>query len=209
MSENPIALPRARSDGFSPIRRAFFLARLAEGAVVTAAARHVGVSPPTAYGWRNRDEYFAAGWEAALELARQPLADALYERAVLGVTAHMRRDADTGEIVKEGHDNRLAMQVLTRLDARRRAAGWAFKTGEAYHHWQHLIPVWATFLDAVAIDDRELARTCLSSSDTEERFEAVHSTRPALVETHSLAEAEARIAAFTASEERDDPPLNL
>ncbi|WP_265571112.1 hypothetical protein [Sphingomicrobium nitratireducens] len=116
-----------RRDGFTPRKRARFLDRLACGAVVSAAARYAGISPGAAYRLRARCYLFSAAWDAAIELARAPLADALYERAVLGVTSTYFRDENTGEIHRHAHDNRLAFAVLTRLDAHARAARHALR----------------------------------------------------------------------------------
>ncbi|WP_265562049.1 hypothetical protein [Sphingomicrobium arenosum] len=152
MTDTLPAPSRRAQRGFTPIRRAFFLDRLAEGAVVSAAARAAGVSPTAAYNHRNRDPLFAAGWEAALELARAPLADALYERAVLGVTATYFRDPDNGEVHRHHHDNRLAATVLARLDARARAAD--DRPQDEAHHWRNILPFWADYTEYIAIDDR-------------------------------------------------------
>lgn len=81
------------------------------GAVVEA------VRQQSAYALRARDPVFAAGWDAACEIARTQLADALFEKAIDGVTETIIKD---GEVVAERHrfDSRLSIAVLNRLDKR-------------------------------------------------------------------------------------------
>ena len=79
--------------------------------------RIYGLTRQSAYSLRTRDPVFAASWDAAWDLARAPLADALYERALDGTTETITRD---GEVVatRHRHDSRLSIAVLTRLDKR-------------------------------------------------------------------------------------------
>ncbi|MBA3667407.1 MAG: hypothetical protein H0W65_06765 [Sphingomonas sp.] len=106
-----------RHDGWTPAARAAFLDTLARSGVVTDACKEVAISAQAAYNLRNRDRLFAAGWDAALGLARARLADDLYARAVHGSIEQIWKD---GAIVAERHrhDNRLSIAVLNRLDAR-------------------------------------------------------------------------------------------
>ena len=106
-----------RHDGWTPAARAAFLEMLAKSGVVTDACREVQRSSQAAYALRNRDPLFAAGWDAALTMARARLADELFHRAVHGTVDQVWKD---GEVVAERHhhDNRLSMAVLNRLDAR-------------------------------------------------------------------------------------------
>jgi hypothetical protein len=106
-----------RHDGWTPAARASFLDMLAKSGVVTDACREVQRSSQAAYALRNRDPLFAAGWEAALSMARARLADDLFHRAVNGTVDQVWKD---GEVVAERHrhDNRLSIAVLNRLDAR-------------------------------------------------------------------------------------------
>ncbi|MEO7409958.1 MAG: hypothetical protein ABIU10_01375 [Sphingomicrobium sp.] len=115
--DDPSGIAIIRHDGWTPFLRRLFLDTLAESGRVTRAAEYCRMSPQSAYSLRHRDPVFAASWDAACELARAPLADALYERAVDGVTDVVRRD---GEIVAERHrhDSRLSIAVLHRLDKR-------------------------------------------------------------------------------------------
>lgn len=106
-----------RHDGWTPAARASFLDMLAKSGVVTDACRAVQRSSQAAYALRNRDPLFAAGWDAALSMARARLADDLFHRAVNGTVDQIWKD---GEVVAERHrhDNRLSIAVLNRLDAR-------------------------------------------------------------------------------------------
>lgn len=107
----------ARRDGWTPFARRLFLEVLAETGRVSRACEYAQLTKQSAYALRARDPMFAAGWDAACELARTPLADALYERALDGTTDTITKD---GEVVAERHrfDNRLSIAVLHRLDKR-------------------------------------------------------------------------------------------
>ncbi len=106
-----------RHDGWTPAARASFLDMLAKSGVVTDACREVQRSSQAAYALRNRDRLFAAGWDAALSMARTRLADELFHRAVNGNVDQIWKD---GAVVAERHrhDNRLSIAVLNRLDSR-------------------------------------------------------------------------------------------
>lgn len=106
-----------RRDGWTPFSRRLFLQVLAETGRVGTACAYTGLTRQSAYALRARDPVFAAGWDAACELARAPLADALYEKAIDGVTETLVRG---GEVVatRHRHDSRLSIAVLSRLDRR-------------------------------------------------------------------------------------------
>ena len=110
----PATTPR---DGWTPFARRLFLEVLAETGRVSRACEYAQLTPQSAYALRARDPLFAASWDAACELARMPLADALYERALDGVTETITKD---GEVVagRHRHDSRLSIAVLHRLDKR-------------------------------------------------------------------------------------------
>lgn len=107
----------ARHDGWTPFARRLFLEVLADTGRVSLACEYTQRSRQSAYALRARDHLFAAGWDAAAELARAPLADSLYERALDGTTETITRN---GEVVAERHrhDSRLSIAVLHRLDKR-------------------------------------------------------------------------------------------
>jgi hypothetical protein len=73
-----------RNDGWTPFARRLFLSVLADTGRVSAACLWSQMSKQSAYALRARDSLFAAGWDAACEIARGQLADALYEKAIDG-----------------------------------------------------------------------------------------------------------------------------
>ena len=109
--------PSVRKDGWSAFARKLFLQVLAETGRVSTACECAAMPRQAAYALRARDPLFAAGWDAACEIARAPLADALYEKALDGVTDTISKD---GEVVATRHrfDSRLSIAVLHRLDKR-------------------------------------------------------------------------------------------
>ncbi|HEX7784302.1 MAG TPA: hypothetical protein VF509_15995, partial [Sphingobium sp.] len=88
-----------------------------EGHSVEAACRIVGMTHQSAYNFRRRatGAAFALGWDAALLLARQKLADTLMVRAIEGQTETITR-ANGDVVERHRYDNRLATAMLTRLD---------------------------------------------------------------------------------------------
>jgi len=131
-----------RKDGWTPFARRLFLEVLAETGRVSRACEYAGLSVSSAYALRHRDPVFAAGWDAAAELARTALADALYERALDGTTETITRK---GEIVAERHrhDNRLSVAVLHRLDKRcdaaRESGARHIRAMEKWDEWLALV----------------------------------------------------------------------
>lgn len=116
------------------------------------------MSPQSAYALRNRDAMFAAGWDAACALARDPLADALREQAVDGLTETISRD---GEIVAERHrhDSRLSIAVLHRLDKR------CDRAEEQGARYLPLIARWDEWLDHVGKGEDSAALAVLERAD--------------------------------------------
>jgi hypothetical protein len=148
--------PVCRRDGWTPFARKLFLSTLAETGRVTRAAHYAGMSKQSAYNLRNRDPVFAAGWDAASHLARQPMADEFAEQSLDGVTETITRN---GEVVAERrrHDSRLSIAVLTRLDKRcdealaRRA------------QYLRLIRHWDEWLELVGRGDDQAAHAVLAT----------------------------------------------
>lgn len=107
----------ARYDGFTPEKQCIFLQALSEGHSVTQACRIVGISKQAAYALRRsaRGAQFALGWQAAVLLTRDTLADELLDRAING-TIETIALADGGTVDRRRVDNRLAMAMLNRLD---------------------------------------------------------------------------------------------
>ncbi len=108
---------RARHDGWTPARQRHFIEVLAACGRVREAAAAVGMSTMAAYKLRNRSEgrNFALAWDAALIKAREVLVDVSIDRAFNGTVTKTIKD---GEVIKEvvGHDNRLLLATITRLD---------------------------------------------------------------------------------------------
>ena len=77
---------RARHDGWTPERQRAFIAALARLGVVSAAARHVGRSPKSAYALRDRPDAgsFAVAWGRAQAAGLDRARDIALERAVEG-----------------------------------------------------------------------------------------------------------------------------
>lgn len=106
-----------RYDGWTPEKQRVFLEALAEGHTVTYACRAVRMSQPSAYALRRaaRGAAFALGWEAALLLSRDRLADELMDRALNGVVEEIA--LGNGQVAeRRRYDNRLSMAMLNRLD---------------------------------------------------------------------------------------------
>jgi hypothetical protein len=91
----PVPL-RYRKDGWTPMRQADFLGRLAETWCVTAAARHVGMTRESAYRLRDKDgaDSFAAAWDAILAEPRgirKSTHELLWHRAFYGTLKPVMR----------------------------------------------------------------------------------------------------------------------
>jgi hypothetical protein len=150
----------SRTDGWTPFARRLFLEVLAETGRVSTACEYTRLTRQSAYALRARDPLFAASWDAACELARQPLADALYEKALDGVTDIITKD---GEVVATRHrfDSRLSIAVLNRLDKR---CDRAEERGS-----RHLAVAarWDECMNLIAADDTEALRAVIDPAPAE------------------------------------------
>jgi len=157
LQEEPETITMTRRDGWTPFARRLFLEVLAETGRVSLACEYAQLTKQSAYALRARDPLFAAGWDAACELARAPLADALYEKAVDGVTDTIRKD---GEVVAERHrfDSRLSIAVLHRLDKR---CDRAVELGSRH---LPLVRHWDEWLRLVGKGEEQAARAFLEST---------------------------------------------
>lgn len=117
VDKGPLPVRSVRADGWTPARQKLFLQLMAEGHTITHACAAVGMSVTSAYVLRRsaRGAAFALGWQAAVLLARDHLADRLLERAVHGTCETITRP-DGAVVTRQRHDNRLAMHMLSRLD---------------------------------------------------------------------------------------------
>ena len=154
----PSLTATCRRDGWTPFARRLFLEVLAETGRVTTACEYTQLTKQSAYALRARDPAFAASWDAACELARAPLADALYERAMDGVTETISKD---GEVVATRHrfDARLSVAVLHRLDKR---CDRAMETGARH---LALVRRWDEWIDLVGKGEDQAAHALLESAN--------------------------------------------
>jgi hypothetical protein len=145
-----------RGDGWTPFARKLFLEVLANTGRVGLALEYAGLSKQSANALRNRDPLFAAGWDAAALMARNPLADDILEKGIDGVTDTIIRG---GEVVAERHryDGRLSMAVLHRLDKR------CDRAEELGSNHLALVRRWDEWLDLIGKGDEAAARAILES----------------------------------------------
>ncbi|MES2443692.1 MAG: hypothetical protein V4574_12745 [Pseudomonadota bacterium] len=138
-----------RHHGWTPDKQRTFLEAVSEGHSIAHACRIVGLTKQSAYAFRNRAQggAFAIGWQAAVMIGRNALADELMDRVLHGTTETVTyRSGET--LTRHRHDNRLAMAMLTRMD---RAADAA--RGEAGHAAARLVAAeFDQFLDMVGRD---------------------------------------------------------
>jgi hypothetical protein len=110
-------VPSTRIDGWTGAKQKRFLEAIADGGTVTDACSIVRMSVPSAYAFRRRarGQAFCLGWKAADLIARERIAADLLTRAIEGQEVRITR-ADGSEVLKHHYDNRLAVQMLNRLD---------------------------------------------------------------------------------------------
>jgi hypothetical protein len=106
---------RTRLDGWTPERQREFIAALGACGVVAEAAARVGMSARSAYKLRARPgaRSFREAWEVAVDSAMERLADAVFARALHGVSRPIFYQGEqVGE--RRHYDERLAMFLLSR-----------------------------------------------------------------------------------------------
>jgi hypothetical protein len=110
-------LSPCRHDGWTVERQRSFFAAIADGRTVREACAIVGMSNASAYAFRRRcgGSAFALGWQAATLLARDAVADLLYERAIEGVE-EVVVSANGRTVYRRRYDHRLGLALLNRLD---------------------------------------------------------------------------------------------
>jgi hypothetical protein len=115
MDQSDIAKATCRHDGWTPERKALFLEDLAARGNVRAACARVGLSREAAYRLRRREPLFARGWGAALQLARDSVAETYDDRAFDGIEEEVWH---RGELVgtRRRNDTRLMLAHMARLD---------------------------------------------------------------------------------------------
>ncbi len=112
---------RRRIAGWTPARQAAFVAALADGHPVRAAAAAVGLSARSAYLLRARADAadFARAWDAAVDAGAEALDQTALARALHGERQTVfYRGRPVGERVV--HDTRLLLGLLDRRGGRRR-----------------------------------------------------------------------------------------
>jgi hypothetical protein len=124
---------RRRRDGWTPARQVAFIEALAECGCVTEACQRVGLSVASAYALQRRPEAcsFRRAWDCALDHAVSRLSDAVFARAIHGVTTPVfYKGEQIGE--RRHYDERLAMFLLRYRDPRRYGA-WRDKNPDVPH----------------------------------------------------------------------------
>ena len=110
----PVPVAR-RHDGWTPERQRGFIDALAEIGCVTAAAKHVGMTPKSAYRLRNHAgaTSFAAAWDKSIGQGRANADDTAIGRALHGeVIPVFYRGHQIGE--RRRYNDRLLITVLRR-----------------------------------------------------------------------------------------------
>ncbi len=106
---------RARADGWSPLKQVAFIEALAACGCVEEAAARLGMSARSAYKLRARPgaRSFREAWEVAQDSAVERVADAMFGRAIHGVSRPVFYQGEQiGE--RRHYDDRLAMFILSR-----------------------------------------------------------------------------------------------
>ncbi len=106
----------ARGDGWTPGRKAAFIAHLADNGIVADAAKAAGKSEAGAYALRRstRGYLFDLGWEAALLIARRRIMDGLVARAIGGEKSVWERGEQ--QTVFTRFNSRLGLALIDRIN---------------------------------------------------------------------------------------------
>jgi hypothetical protein len=149
-----------RGNGWTPFARKLFLQVLSQTGRIGRACAYTGLSRQSAHDLRERDPLFAAGWDAAVLIARNPLADDMLEKSLDGITETVTRN---GEVVatRQRYDARLSMAVLNRLDKR------CDRAEEQGSKHLALVRRWGEWLDLVGKGDDAAAQALLDGGVAE------------------------------------------
>ncbi len=103
---------------WTPALERKFVECLADTGSVTEACKEVSMSRRAAYDHKRRGTGFAfrIGWDAAVLLARDVVADELLDRALAGQWTETVKDPETGRTKRFAQDRTLGLALLTRLD---------------------------------------------------------------------------------------------
>lgn len=133
---------------WTPACQRAFLEELACYGSVTRATQYVEKSARAAYALRFRAEgaAFRLGWDAAILVARDRLADMLMDRSINGYEQFTQKEED-GTRRHGKFDNRVSMHMLSRLD---RIAEREALTGSRDAQVQLVVQDFEAFLDLIA-----------------------------------------------------------
>ena len=136
---------------WTPALERAFVEGLAETGSVTEACKAVSMSRRAAYDRKRRGAglAFRIGWDAAVLLSRDVVADELLDRALAGQWTQTERDKDTGHTRRFAQDRRLGLALLTRLD---RMCDIMADEGTAHRAAQIVSQDFEAFLDLMAAD---------------------------------------------------------
>jgi hypothetical protein len=103
---------------WTPALERKFVECLADTGSVTEACKLVSMSRRAAYDRKRKGAGFAfrIGWDAAVLLARDVVADELLDRALAGQWTETVKDPETGRTRRFAQDRNLGLALLTRLD---------------------------------------------------------------------------------------------
>lgn len=155
---------------WTPATMRVFIEALACTGSVTSACREAGKSPRAAYTLRFRADggAFALGWDAAIQIARIALADILMDRVIHGYEEETIIGED-GKRVRTKVDNRLGMNLLSRLD-RMAEAQAGTGNGARQTQVQLVMQDFDTYLDLISAGGTgsHAATFCLSREQSEQ-----------------------------------------
>ncbi len=95
-------------------RKSRFLAMLAEGGSVAAAAKQAKIGRRTAYEWRAADPEFATAWDEAIEVGTDALEDEAVRRARDGVDEPVYYQGEKCGVVRRYSDTLLIFMLKAR-----------------------------------------------------------------------------------------------
>ena len=103
---------------WTPALERSFVEALADTGSVTEACKLVSMSRRAAYDQKRRGAglAFRIGWDAAVLLARDVVADELLDRALAGQWTETIKDPETGKTRRFAQDRNLGLALLSRLD---------------------------------------------------------------------------------------------
>jgi hypothetical protein len=210
-------LSPCRYDGWTVDRQRRFFSAIAGGQSVTTACQLVGMTRASAYAFRRRagGSAFALGWQAAALMARDALADVLYQRAVEGVDEEVSI-GNGRTMVRTRYDHRLGLALLNRLDRQADrlltqgpdAPGHAVPVQVIASHWDEFIAMIGTETDAAAtadfIDARRPAAGDMLIAGDADRSDRAHTNTPESCQLRQLSAQQEEGDSKDKSEESND-----